>query len=82
MLSQEYSGHEKNIICLEERDSGLLTKIVKWSMIPYLKFICNFAFVIDFLTWIWHYVRSCDESFPEALQKIWRPTNSTLTGGG
>ena len=31
---------------------------------------------------IWHYVRSCDESFPEALQKIWRPTGSTLAGGG
>ena len=45
-------------------------------------------YVLYFLIWakstlsIWHYVRSCDESFPEALQKIWRPTGSTLAGGG
>ena len=31
---------------------------------------------------IWHNVRSCDESFPEALPKIWRPTGSTLAYGG
>ena len=29
-----------------------------------------------------HYVRSCDETIPEALQKILRPTGSTLLGGG
>ena len=29
-----------------------------------------------------HYVRSCDETIPEALPKIWRPTGSTLLGGG
>ena len=29
-----------------------------------------------------HYVRSCDETIPEALQKILRPTGSNLLGGG
>ena len=33
-------------------------------------------------SFIRHYVRSCDETIPEALQKILRPTGSTLLGGG
>ena len=55
------------------------SSIFSWA---FLSFLSKLTCIDKLRRRLWHYVRSCDETIPKALPKIWRPTGSTLLGGG